>query len=124
MPVELTWHPSLPVLQATYTGVLKANEYTAMCDKREKLLAGGPDYTILVVNTQDFDTIADPPPPYRPNILKHERVYCTLIVLQETLYTNLARTFRVASESPYPVRFFRSLDAALQHAESLAQQMN
>ena len=123
MPVELTWHPSLPVLQATYTGALKANEYTAMCDKREKLLAGGPDHTILVVDTQAFDTLVESPP-YRPNILKHERVYCTLIILQETLYNSLARTFRVASESPYPVRFFKSLDAALQHAESLAQELN
>jgi hypothetical protein len=118
MAVHLEWHTSLPVLQATYQGALSANEYRAMCRRRSELLNRGPDQIVLVANMQQLEGFPDSAAVERhENILLDDRVYRTLIVIPEDLYSRLSRT--VLSDDRLPVHFFSNIDQALDVAESL-----
>ncbi len=118
MAVHLEWHTSLPVLQATYQGALSANEYRAMCHRRSELLKGGPEQIVLVANMQQMEGFPDSAVAERQeNILLDTRVYRTLIVIPEDLYSRLSRT--VLSDNRLPVHFFPSIDRALDAAERL-----
>ena len=122
MPVELQWHPALPVLVATYSGMLSAKEYYAMCDRRLKMLLDGPEQVILVADTQPMEGFRDAlAVDLRENILLHDKVYCTLIVLAEDLHHKLARAML---SDRYPVQFFPDSSAALDFAETLIAEFN
>ncbi len=41
MPVELTWHSLLPILIATYSGLLSSQEYSQMFEQRQGMLEAG-----------------------------------------------------------------------------------
>jgi hypothetical protein len=118
MSVHLEWHTSLPVLQATYQGALSANDYRAMCRRRSELLNTGPEQIVLVANMQEMEGFPDSATVERhENILLDDRVYRTLIVIPEDLYSKLSRT--VLSDSRLPVHFFSNIDRALDMAETL-----
>jgi hypothetical protein len=118
MAVQLEWHQSLPVLQATYVGALSANDYRAMCRRRSELLNRGPEQVVLLANMQQMEGFQDSAAVERhENILLDARVYRTLIVIPEDLYSKLART--VLSDSRLPVHFFSNIDRALDMAETL-----
>jgi hypothetical protein len=119
MAVHLEWHTSLPVLQATYQGALSANEYRAMCRQRSELLKGGPEQIVLVVNMQQMEGFPDSAAvERRENILLDNRVYRTLIVIPEDLYSRLSRAV-LPDDDRLPVRFYSSIDRALDMAETL-----
>jgi hypothetical protein len=123
MAVHLEWHTSLPVLQATYQGALSANEYRAMVRRRSELLSRGPDQIVLVANMQQMEGFPDSAVAERHgNILLDDRVYRTLIVIPEDLYTRLSRT--VLSDSRLPVHFFPDIDRALDMAETLVTSLS
>jgi hypothetical protein len=118
MAVQLEWHKSLPVLQATYVGALSANDYRAMCRRRSELLNTGPEQVVLLANMQQMEGFPDSAAVERhENILLDERVYRTLIVIPEDLYSKLAPT--VLSDIRLPVHFFSNIDRALDMAETL-----
>lgn len=116
MAVEMRWHPDLPVLEATYVGKLSTSDYYAMCEQRYTMLVDGPDHIVLLVDASEFESFAAANTIDRcENILLHPKVVSTMIVLQEDLYKNLARTFLEAR----PVRFFKDKDHALEEAQAL-----
>ncbi len=118
MTVNLEWHRSLPVLQATYQGVLSANEYRAMSRRRSEMLKGGPEQIVLVVNMQQLEGFPDSAAVERhENVLLDKRVYRTLIVIPEDLYARVSRA--VLKDDRLPVHFFQNVDRALDAAESL-----
>ena len=119
MAVHLEWHTSLPVLQATYLGALSANEYRAMCRQRSELLKSGPEQIVLVVDMQQMEGFPDSDAVERQeNILLDDRVYRTLIVIPEDLYSRLSRAILV--DQQLPVHFFSNIDQALDEAETLS----
>lgn len=119
MPVTLQWHPSSPVLHAIYSGILSSDEYYSMCDDRLEMLESGPEQAILLANTQQFEGFpAATTIEFGENVLTHERIYCTLIVLENSLYNNLSRTM-VAEAQNQHVYFFQDADAALAFTRKL-----
>jgi hypothetical protein len=118
MVVHLEWHTSLPVLQATYQGALSASDYRAMCHQRSELIEAGPDQLVLVMNMQQLEGFSDAAVvERRENILLDHRVFRTLVVIPEDLYSRLARAIVV--DRRLPVHFFSNIDQALDEAESL-----
>jgi hypothetical protein len=125
MPVQLEWHPSLPVLVATYSGVLSQDEYQSMNKKRQAMLQAGPRQVILVANTQEMEAFPDSPKVRRgENIVTNDKVYKTLIVFKPDLYRSVMHAIRDTAEFDLPVAFFRDEDAALARAESLSGQLS
>jgi hypothetical protein len=118
MAVQLEWHTSMPVLQATYQGSLTTGDYRAMYNKRSELLKGGPDRVVLVMNMQHWDGFPDAAAAERrEDILLDARVFRTLVVIPEDLYSRLSRA--VLADQRLPVHFFSNIDQALDAAESL-----
>ena len=117
MAVHLEWHTSLPVLQATYQGKLTASDYRAMYNQRSELLESGPNQVVLVMNMQRWDGFPDAPVGDRENILLDARVFRTLVVIPEDLYSRLSRA--ILTDQRLPVHFFSNIDQALDAAESL-----
>jgi hypothetical protein len=114
MPVNLEWHSSLPVLQTTYKGALSANEYSAMYRRRLEMLDEASSPVILLVDAQGLESFPDATNVKRSgNVLLHGNVFRTLVVMPESLYHRLSR---VAPENGLPVRFYASLDRALDAA--------
>jgi hypothetical protein len=123
MPVNLEWHSSLPILQTTYTGVLSANEYSAMYRRRLEMLEEAPSPVILLVDAQGLESFPDATNVKRSeNVLLHDNVFRTLVVMPEGLYDRLSRT--IAPENSLPVRFYASLDRALDAAETLTTHLS
>ena len=119
MTVHLEWHTSMPVLQATYQGALSANEYRTMIQRRSELLQGGPEQVVLVMNMQHLDGFPDSvAAERRENILLDARVFRTLVVIPEDLYSRLSRAILV--DQQLPVHFFSNIDQALDEAETLS----
>ena len=119
MTVHLEWHTSMPVLQATYQGALSANEYRTMIQQRSELLKGGPEQVVLVMNMQHLDGFPDSvAAERRENILLDARVFRTLVVIPEDLYSRLSRAIMV--DQRLPVHFFADIDQALDEAETLS----
>jgi hypothetical protein len=122
MPVRLEWHTSLPVLQATYNGILSAKEYYAMCRQRSDMLDRGPEQIVLVVDAQRIENFPDAATVERgENVLWHPKVYRTLIALPEDLYLRLARA--VIADNELPVHFYPGIDRALDAAETLTARL-
>jgi hypothetical protein len=118
MPVSLEWHPLLPVLQATYKGILSANEYHAMCRQRSDMLKEGPGQIVLVVDAQQMEGFPDADTAKRGEVvLLHDRVSRTLIVLPEDLYRRVSRT--IVTDENLPVWFYSTIDRARDVAERL-----
>jgi hypothetical protein len=118
MPVSLEWHPSLPVLQATYKGILSVSEYRAMCRQRSDMLEEGPEQIVLVVDTQQMEGFPDAGTEARgEDVLLYDRVYRTLIVLPEDLYRRVSRT--IVTDDSLPVWFYSTIDQAHDAAEGL-----
>jgi hypothetical protein len=118
MPVSLEWHTSLPILQATYIGLLSANEYYAMCRQRSDMLNKGPEQIVLVVDAQQMEGFPDAGTAKRgEDISLHDRVYRTLIVLPEDLYRRVSRT--LVTDDDLPVWFYATFDGAREAAERL-----
>lgn len=123
MPVELRWHPSLPVLLATYTGSISIKEYYKMCEERLTMLRKGPDRAILLADVQRLDGFPDLEPSQRgDNILLHEKIARTLIVLDSGFFRRLSRSIVPDPEGGYPVRLFGNVEEALAEAQTLARQ--
>ncbi|HVO70771.1 MAG TPA: hypothetical protein VMT24_12040 [Aggregatilineaceae bacterium] len=124
MPVELRWHPKLPVLLATYTGVISVKDYYAMCDGRLDMLRKGPDRAILLADVQSLEGFPDLEPSQRgENILLHEKIARTLIVLDSSFFRRLSRSMVPDPEQTYPVRLFSTVEEALVEAKTLSSQL-
>lgn len=118
MPVSLEWHTSLPILQATYKGILSANEYYTMCRQRSDMLNKGPGRIVLVVDAQRMEGFPDAGVVKRgEDISLHDRVYRTLIVLPEDLYRRVSRA--IVADDNLPVWFYSTVDGARETAERL-----
>ena len=124
MPVELQWHPTLPVLIATYRGVITSGNYQAMRDQRRAMLDAGPDQVILLVDLRQMEALrnGEKTVPYKNDVVLR-KVYRTLIVLREPLYRTLARAIADTAGQDHPVSFYRSLEDAIRRAEQLAAQL-
>ena len=121
MPVELRWHPSLPVLLATYTGSISIKEYYKMCDERQAMLRKGPQQAILLVDVQHLAEFPDLEPSQRgENILLNEKIARTLIVLDGGFFRRLSRSIVPDAGRGYPVRLFGDVEEALAEAKALA----
>jgi hypothetical protein len=119
MPVNLEWHPALPVLVATYSGALTSGEYYAMCDQRKAMLKSAPDRIILLVDTRQFEGFPDADViRLRENVLTHKKVICTLIVLPTSLYHALTKHLSALADPAHRVRFFEDFGAAVAHARA------
>jgi hypothetical protein len=124
MPIELRWYPSLPVLLATYTGSISLKEYRKMCEDRLAMLRKGPDRAILLADVQRLDEFPDLEPSQRcENILLHEKVARTLIVLDGGFFRHLSRSMVPDAEQRHPVGLFGDVEEALAEARTLADQL-
>jgi hypothetical protein len=124
MPIELRWYPSLPVLLATYTGSISLKEYRKMCEDRLAMLRKGPDRAILLADMQRLDEFPDLEPSQRcENILLHEKVARTLIVLDGGSFRHLSRSMVPDTEHRHPVGLFGDVEEALAEARTLADQL-
>ena len=122
MPVELRWHPKLPVLLASYTGSISIKEYYKMRDERLAMLRKGPDRAILLADVQHLDEFPDLEPTQRgENILLDEQITRTLIVLDSDFFRRLARSMVPDPDRRYPVRVFGDMEEALAEAQTLAR---
>jgi hypothetical protein len=124
MPVELEWHPSLPVLVATYKGTLSAKEYDKMCDERAKMLKAGPSQVILFADTRQMQAFPDAEiAVQRESVMRHGKVVRTLVVLDDRLYRRIRRSLLDDKADGFPVSFYADPDQALVDAQTLAQQL-
>lgn len=120
MPFAIHWHPSLPVLLMTYSGVVSAEDYTAMCTRRRQMLDEHGGQVVLVVDVQAMETFMGDSVRPCENILLDERIVRAFIVLPQDLYRKLSRNFRHTPRRALRAAFFDSLETALAEAESLA----
>jgi hypothetical protein len=118
MPVALEWHPSLPVLLATYSGDLSPKDYKAMLDQRRRMIADGPEEIILVADARDFSGFSEADIKLGENILGHDKVAHAFVILHEEAHLNLHRTFRKDLTQDYRVYFFDGVDQALTAAQT------
>ena len=122
MPVALEWHPDLPVLLATYSGDLSIKDYRTMLDQRLRMVADGPDQIIFVADTRQFDTFSDSRNgQLGENILIHDKVAHTFVILEGEFYRRLLRAMRTDLTLNYAVYFFDSVDQALSAAQTQAK---
>ncbi len=125
MPVDLEWHPSLPVLVVTYKGSLTAKEYDKMCDERTKMLKSGPSQVILFADTRQMQAFPDAESAVlRESVIRHAKVIRTLVVLEDKLYRRIKRSLLDDKEDGYPVSFYSDADLALIDAQTLVQQLS
>ena len=114
----------MPVLMATYTGVISVKEYYAMCDGRLDMLRKGPDHAILLADVQSLEGFPDLESSQRcENILLHEKIARLLIVLDDSFFRRLSRSMVPDSEQKYPVGLFSTVEEALAEAKSLASRL-
>lgn len=120
MPVQLHWHPSLPILIMTYRGRLTVNAYQTMCAERDRLLNERPAPVILVADVSQLDEFADAGL-VEPcaSALDDPRVGSVLVVLSEAGYRSVLRAAEETAGQPLRARFFRDLAGALAAAERL-----
>jgi hypothetical protein len=89
-----------------------------MCHQRSELLEGGPDQVVLVMNMQRLEGFPDSATAERcGNILLDHRVFRTLVVIPDDLYSRLSRA--ILTDNRLPVHFFANVDQALNAAETL-----
>ena len=125
MPVDLEWHPSLPVLVATYKGTLSAKEYDKMCEERAKMLKSGPSQVILFADTRQMQAFPDAEiAQRRESVMRHRKVVRTLVVLEDTLYRRVQRSLIDDQDDGFPVSFYSDADQALVEAQALAQHLS
>lgn len=122
MPVQLEWHPTLPILIATYSGVLSPDDYQTMYKRRQAMLQEGPSHIIFLVNLQQMESLSEIAKIRRgDNVIYHNKVYKTLVVVKPDLYRSLRRAITDTAGYDLPVVFFRDTDTALAQAETLSQ---
>ena len=119
MPIELAWHPALPILTATYSGDLTATEHRAMSRNRAALLAKTEHPVIFLADVRGLGSFEDAAKVAAgEHVLRHANVLCTLIVLNEDMYHRWSRAI-LSTETRYHVLLFPTMDEALSAAESL-----
>ncbi len=124
MPVELQWHPTLPVLIATYRGVITPGDYRTMCDRRRAMLEAGPDQVILLADTREMEAFREDVAAIPcENGATRRKVYRTMIVLHERLFRTLIRAIDDTSDQDSLVSFYRDREDAIRRAEQLADQL-
>jgi hypothetical protein len=124
MPVDLQWHPTLPVLIATYRGVITPGDYRTMCDRRRAMLEAGPEQVILLADTREMEALREDIAAMPcENTVARRKVYRTLIVLHERLYRTLIRAIADTSDQDTLVSFYRDREDAIRRAERLAAQL-
>ncbi len=120
MPVELTWHPSLPVLIATYTGLLSSQEYRQMFDQRQDMLEAGPEKVILLADLRGLEGFpAASAVDLCRNILMQAKVRCVLVVIPDDLYRSVSRAILDPARQGLRAYVFSNFDQALACAETL-----
>jgi hypothetical protein len=120
MPIRLEWHSELPVLQATYSGVLSPNEYAAMCRQRAEMIHEGPEHIVLVMDAQKLEGFPDAGTIKRcESVLHSAKVYRLLVVIPNDLYHRLSGA--IITHSELLVHFYPDLDHALDDAQRLAR---
>jgi hypothetical protein len=117
-------HPTLPVLIATYKGVITPGDYRTMCDRRRAMLEAGPDQVILLADTREMQPFREDAAtvPCENGVI-HRKVYRTVIVLHERLYRTLIRAIADTSDQDTVVSFYRDREDAIRRAEQLAAQL-
>lgn len=124
MPVDLEWHPSLPMLVATYKGTLSAKEYDKMCEERAKMLKSAPSQVILVADTRQMQAFPDAEiAERRESVMRHGKIVRTLIVLNDGLYRRVQRSLIADKDYAFPVSFYADADHAMTEAQALAQRL-
>jgi hypothetical protein len=114
MSVELKWHPTLPVLVATYRGTLSGKEYDKMVEERAKLLKQGPDQVVFLADTRDLQSFTDAEiAARRESIFANPRVIHTLVILQDEVYRRFMPSFMKDAAKQFPVSFATDPDLAL-----------
>jgi hypothetical protein len=115
----------MPVLMATYTGVISVKEYYTMCDGRLDMLRKGPDHAILLADVQSLEGFPDLEPSQRcENILLHEKIARILVVLDSGYFRRLSRSMVPDPEQRYLVRLFSTVEEALAEAKTLASRLS
>lgn len=121
MPVQISWHPTLPVLIATYSGLLLSREHREMVKGRKQLLDGVPGKVYLLADTRQLEGVEDI---YtlaaQENIFKHRRIHRTLIVLKPSVYRSNLVAIRDTFTLDLPVLFFADFDEAITYIQQLA----
>jgi hypothetical protein len=118
MPVQLEWHSTMPILKATYSGTLSANEYYALNRRRLEMLDAREGAAILLVDLQQIGGFPDAASVRRgDSALRDDRIRRVLAVLPDDLYRRVGRT--VSYHSALRVYYYPSMDAALDAAENL-----
>jgi hypothetical protein len=122
MAVQFEWHSTLPILVATYTGTLSADDYDTLREERAAMLDDGPAHIILVANAQQFDGLIDVDKiEQHAHLLLDQRIYRLLVVFQKELYQRLSHQIGDTREYNFPVHFFDDPGDALAYAEQLAR---
>jgi len=122
MPIELVWHPTLPVLIATYSGDLNANDHRAMTRKRAAMIAKADQPVVLLADVRALGSFEDATKVAAgEHVLRHANVICTLVVLGEEVYHRWSRAI-LSAETRYHVLLFPTMDQALAAADVLLAQ--
>lgn len=119
MPVQLKWHPSLPILIVTYPASLSREAYHAMSDQRQAMLDARPEHDVIVlVDVRGLFTFTDPQVIEQcDSALAHPRVRRIAIVLDGDLYDGMVRAFLPPDVLfEHRVDFFKDYDVALNAA--------
>ena len=120
MPVELTWLPSLPVLTATYSGLLSSQEYCRMLDQRQAMLEAGPEKVILLADLRGLEGFPTASAvDLSRSILMQVRIRCVLVVIPDDLYRRVARALLDPTHQGLRVYLFPDFNQAIAYAETL-----
>ena len=101
MSVELNWHSNLPILIATYSGIMTPKAYATMCSQRRKALAERDSHVILLLDMQQLEGVRDAQTIVAENPLCDRQVYHIVIILADDLYERVVRA-RVPEDSGQP----------------------
>ena len=123
MPVEVSSHPSLPILIAVYSGVLTSEEYRAMRAQRDDLLAQFEGPVVVLADMRALEAFPDARQAERyAGVFASARLRAVAIVLGERRYRVLMPALLPNGERHYTVKFFDDVDAALAYAEKVSAQ--
>lgn len=123
MPVQLTWHPTLPVLIATYSGILLNREHREMVKGRQQMLDSAAGKVIMIADTREFEFVENVQALIaQENVFKHRHLRRTLIVLKPSVYHSNQIAIRDTFALDVPVLFFSNFDAAMRYAEEAASE--
>lgn len=119
MPVQIEWHPAMPVLIATYSGILTPEEYRAMLTRRTALLAEGEAQVVMVADVAELEAFAGVEKVRWRTVLADQKVMHVVLVLPSRLMAMVEQNQTADDARSHRVEFCATTEAALALAAKL-----